>query len=211
MFGFLNHGAAGYVHMSISELNASGQPYAQFFRITELLSGILLFLAITSLAATIRIRGLLLLSSTLIAFVGLLTVYDALHNVDCNPYENAECTTKMLRGDISNTNKDHDTESLISTYTAGSLTIIVMVMAILRRNAYDGYGKLELHIVATITIGVLLSLILHYKSNTYNELCQRLFNMLLSLEFIYITYRVYLLQNQRRISGSLNCRHTSLV
>src|ERR1039458_2880011 len=83
VFGFFNHGLAGYIHMSISELEAAGQPHEHFFDIFENVSGIAMIVGALGLMLTLRRKFniVLILILAAIAFIGALTLYEDRKNV----------------------------------------------------------------------------------------------------------------------------------
>jgi hypothetical protein len=190
VFGFLNHGVAGYTQMSISELNVPGQPYASFFSITEGLSGFFLLFSGLALIATIRKGVFLIVALSLIALIGALTIFDATHPDDCSPYQNPVCATKMNDGQVSATEKAHGIESIITDYATVSLALFLMLWVGVRKLTGEDVVLVEIGSIVILGVGLILTRIIPTHDVSVGSLVQRTWNTLVSLEFLYVEYRV---------------------
>jgi hypothetical protein len=198
VFGWLNHGAAGYTRMSISELNVLGQPYATFFSVTEGLSGLFLLVGAFGLIATIRKGGFMLLALILIGIIGALTVFDATHPVDCNQYQNSVCAAKAARGDISNTDKEHGVESIVTNYATVFLALILVAWVLIRKISKEDIAMVESAIVVILAMGIIISLVIRSRNIVFDSISQRVWNTLVSFDFLYVAYKVWLQENLRK-------------
>lgn len=199
IFGWLNHGVAGYTGMSISELNVARQPYAPFFSVTELLSGWFLITSALGLIAAIRKGGFTLVVMLLIGMIGALTVFDATHPVDCNQYQNPVCVAKATTGRVSNTDKEHGIESVITNYATVSLALVLMAWALVRKKSGEDVVLTELVLVTLLVIGITASLVVRSRNLTFDSIAQRVWNSLVSFEFLYAAHEMRLYPRRRRV------------
>jgi hypothetical protein len=196
VLGFLNHGAAGYTQMSISELNVSGQPFAQLFTATEWLSGLLLLIGGLVLTAMKPRSRFMLIALLLIAAIGGLTIFDATHPLDCNRYQNQICQIEWARGEVTITHKEHGIESRITDYATMLLAITLLAWALHHTFSKKNVPYIELAIVAVLAIAIVLPLIISSNSIVIESLGQRLWNTVTSLAFLYIAYKVRQTMNE---------------
>lgn len=187
VFGWLNHGLAGYLHMSISELEAVGQSHAALFNILEDVSGLFMIIGALGLIV-IKKLGLSLLSLILltIAIIGGLTLYDVAHPLDCNTYQNPACSAKIAAGQVSHRQLQHVAESNITAYVTILLALLVVAWAYAAKlSASDCW------LVALLAIGVIITLIILDTSNnvTLNAVSERLWNVLVSVDIGLIALR----------------------
>lgn len=195
-FGWLNHGTAGYTQMSISELNVPGQPYAAFFSITEGLSGACMLVSAAGLLVSIRKKNtFFLIALGLTAVLGVLTIFDATHPVDCNRYHNPTCIARAARGVISRTEEEHGIESDIMNYMTVALALVLMAWAFVHKALGEDVAVIELVAVTLLAIGVILSLIVHGDGVVFSSFIQRLWNVLVSFEFLYVAYKAWKLRS----------------
>jgi hypothetical protein len=194
VFGFLNHGIAGYTQMSISELNVAGQPFAWFFTATEWLSGIFIILGCCMLML-VRGRGkFMLLALILTAAIGGLTIFDATHTLDCNRYQNPTCALKWTEGKVTTTHKEHGVESQITDYVTILLGITLVLWAIYHTLSKDA-PYVELALVLILALAIAGPILVSSKNIVIESLGQRLWNSLTSVAFLYIAYKA------RRLAG----------
>jgi hypothetical protein len=199
VFGWLNHGLAGYFQMSISELEAVGQPNASLFNILEDASGLLLIVgalglllggAVTKLT---RKRGLpsLLLSLILLAtmLIGALTLYDVAHPLDCNRYHDPACVAKIDAHppQLSHTNMLHQTESTVTAYVTGVLVLLIALWAYMAK-----LPRAQLTAVTTLAIITILALIiLDISTNVLaGAISERVWNVLVSLDIGFVALKL---------------------
>lgn len=196
IFGWLNHGIAGYTRMSISDLNVSGQPYAQFFSITEFLSGLFMLLGAGGLMISIRKGVFLLVALGAIALIGVLTVFDATHPTDCNPYHNPTCVADVAAGRVSKTEKEHGTESILTDYITVSLGLFLALWATVKKLTDEDIAAIELASLGVLALGLLVTRIIPTHDVVLGSLLQRTWNTLVSFEFVYVAWKV------RHLSGT---------
>ena len=189
VFGWLNHGLAGYTRMSISELNVSGQPYALFFSGTELLSGLFLLVSGLGLTSFTKKSKLALVVLALVALIGGLTIFDAVRPVDCNRYQNPACVAKIASGQLSASDRQHGTESRITDYATGFLALALIAWALAAKMP----GR-ELAIVVVLAIGVIATSVIGSDSIVYDSISQRVWNVLVSFDFLFVAYKLKLRQ-----------------
>lgn len=185
LIGWLNHGLAGYLRMSISELNVIGQPHYFLFTTLEYISGLLLIAAATVLLISFPKEILLILVSLVIAFIGLLTVYDAANPLDCNQYQNHDCLIRNNTDEVSITDKHHNTESRITAWVTIFLSILVSVVLYInkRRKTLFVFSLLIL-VCILATLGIL-----NYSSHIFaNAIMERIWNVAVSGDFIIVGY-----------------------
>jgi hypothetical protein len=190
IFGWLNHGLAGYTRMSISELNVAGQPSSLFFAITEWLSGLTLLIGAILLIVTMRRGGFILISLLMIAMIGGLTIFDASHPVDCNRFQNQACTLKMARDDVTTINQEHDIETEISEYATMLLGLVLIVWATYHKLSGEEMPLIELLVIVAIIAITIAPLVMSTNNATIAALGQRLWNTFASIEFLYVAYKV---------------------
>jgi nitrate reductase gamma subunit len=207
VFGWLNHGLAGYFQMSISELEAASQPHVSLFNSLENASGLLMiigalglvFLRLTKatphkISEKERLRSLplsIILSIVLftITLIGVLTLYDVAHPLDCNRYHNPVCVAKIESQppQLSHTNTLHETESRIAAYTTAFLVLVIVVWAYLAK-----LPNAELAGVASIAIATIIALtILDIDGNVLaGAISERIWNVLVSLDIGFIALKL---------------------
>lgn len=187
LLGFLNHGSAGYVHMSISELEALNQPYENLFDLLELVSGLLLVVGSLALIALVRKPTLLVLIAASIGAIGALTLYDVAHPLDCNQYNNPVCAAKVEANQVSRTNQLHIIESRITAYVTILLTVLVGIWTYVKK-----LPKSELIFVALVLAATLVTLtIQNYGNNVLtNAISERVWNTVVSLDIIFVAFRL---------------------
>jgi|SRR5581483_4122431 len=191
IFGFLNHGLAGYTQMSISELNVSGEPFSRFFTGSEWLSGLLLLLGGLVLLYSIRKVGyFMLIALVLTILIGGLTIFDAAHPLECNRYQNPTCSLKWARGEVTSNQKEHGIESQTTNYVTIVLSI-ELVIWVLHQKLFKGERSyLELGLVALLAVATIAPLLISSSSIVTESIGQRIWNTLTSVLFLYIIYRV---------------------
>lgn len=191
--GFLNHGAAGYTQMSISELNVGGQPFSRFFTDTEWLSGLFILIGGLLLVYAIRKGGyFMLIALVLVAIIGGLTIFDATHPVDCNRYQHPACALKWARGEVSAIQKAHGIESETTGYITVLLSIELVVWTIYARLSKGRLSYSELCFVVLLALGVATPLLVPTNSITITTeaVGQRVWNTLTSVLLLYIIYQI---------------------
>lgn len=190
VFGWLNHGTAGYLRMSISELEALRQPYGSLFNILEDLSGGLMIIgSLGFIAANWRKLNKLLLSILIcITAIGALTLYDVANPVDCNRYHNPACMLKWDTEQVSNTQIRHVIESDITLIMTVLLALLVLWWVyseqLLRRDFLA---------IGALTICILITLVMPVNANTIvlDSVFERLWNVLVSVDIAYVGLKLF--------------------
>ncbi len=189
VFGFFNHGLAGYIHMSISELEAVGQPRSGFFDILDNLSGIALLVGALGLIVTLRqkFNVLLILILAATALIGGLTLYDVAHPLDCNRYNNPVCVARVDDNEISQVDILHNDESRVTAYATIVLSILIVLWAPLKNLL-----RFELIGLIIIVAGVITTLALfNFDDNlVLSAVTERVWNVLVSLDIGYVAWKL---------------------
>ncbi len=187
LLGGLNHGLAGYFGMSISELEAVHESFRGLFDVLELISGLLMIIG--SLLVIVRLRSyrLLVVIAAAICTIGVLTVYDVNHPLDCNEYHNPVCVAKVDANQVSHTDKLHILESRITAYVTILFTLLVGAWAYVKK-----LPKSELIFVAFVFAATLVTLtIQNYGTNVLaNAISERVWNSAVSLDIIFVALRL---------------------
>jgi hypothetical protein len=200
VFGFFNHGLAGYLHMSISELEVVGQPHIALFNFLEDASGICMMVGALGLIAVanrgVNIALLILLS---IAAVGALTLYDVAYPLDCSRYNNPVCAARDTANEVSHTNVLHNDESRITAY----LTIVLAVLIALWSH-FIRLRRSELIALIVIAVSVIVTLaILDTNGNVLvNAVVERIWNVLVSIAIGYVAWKFVTAKHYRRHAAS---------
>lgn len=187
ILGFVNHGTAGYLHMSISELEANGQAHVGLFNFLEDASGVLMIIGglglLMSLGRKITLPIALILVS--IVAIGGLTLYDVAHPLDCDRYNNPVCVEKVNDNDVSHTDVLHNDESRITAYVTIALALVTVVWTSIEKR--DRSTILFLVIMA---LGVIATLILLDVSNNVlaGAIAERIWNVLVSINIGFIAW-----------------------
>ncbi|NKY19687.1 DUF998 domain-containing protein [Tsukamurella spumae] len=130
----------------VSEVGASGQPYARLFRATDLLAGTALVVAAaliwraapraTTRAGTAAARGALLG----LLVLGAATMCDALMPLSCTPTADAACAARELAGQVPFTHLGH----AVSSGIAGFGGVVAVLGWALWRGAEGADGRTPL-------------------------------------------------------------------
>ncbi len=187
VFGYLNHGPAGYIHMSISELEARRQLHAQLFNILEDVSGIFMIVGGVMLLAVQR--GITVIFATIIVCIiaiGGLTLYDVAHPLDCNQYHNPACQARVKTGEVSRTDVLHNEESRITAYVTILLALLVILWV-----WQQGAPRTEIVWVSLCALAVIVPLaFLQWGNNvTVNAIAERIWNVAASIDIGIIAWR----------------------
>jgi hypothetical protein len=187
IFGFFNHGSAGYLHMSISELEVVGQPYKLLFDLLEDVSGLCMIVGAFGLIVFVNKRiNVMLLILSCIAVIGALTLYDVAHPLDCNSYNNPVCLARDDANEVSHSDVLHNDESRLTAYITIVLAILIVVWAHLkklRRSEHIGFTVIALVVVATLVV-------LDTNGNVLiDAMSERIWNVLVSLAIGYISWK----------------------
>lgn len=185
--------------MAISELNAVSQPHSSFFSLMEYLSGQLLFVGTALLMVTIRKGVFMLLALSLVAIIGLLTIFDAAHPVDCNRYQNKACISMVMQGEVSLVHQKHNAESTISGVVTILLTLLLIAWALTRRLAGEEVAIAEVVLVSMLALALIASVTIRNDNIVFDSLAQRAFNTLASGAFLYVAYKVWLLSKTKTL------------
>jgi energy-converting hydrogenase Eha subunit C len=192
IFGYLNHGIAGYLHMSISELEVLHQPHAELFNVLEDASGICLIVGSIGL---LIVRRVLLgyITLALLAYImaiGGLTMFDVSHPLDCNTYNNPICQDQINDNHISQSDQLHNEESRITAYA----TLVLAVFTLF--TVWQEHHRLNRDFLwlsfCTVLIVITLAFLDWDTNVTISAIAERLWNMAVSFNIGYIAWR-YLL------------------
>lgn len=185
VFGLLGHGSAGYFQLSISELEVSTQPWHWLFRSLDGLSGLLLVIGGVGIFMIHKIAGSgwLKLVAILIAALGLLTLVDVAHPLDCVRYQNPACVANIAAHHLSHTNELHESESRITAYASGFLALLAVIWAF-RANHSKAFTGLLVVLLALII--VTLQVEDHAGSVVTDAIAQRLWNLLVTSDLILL-------------------------
>jgi len=200
VFGFFNHGLAGYLHMSISELQVVGQPHVGLFNFLENISGICMIIgALGLIAVANRKLNIALLILISVAAVGALTLYDVAYPLECNSYNNRVCRAQDNNDKVSHTNVLHDDESRITTYVTIFLVVVVAIWS-----HFIKLRRSELSALITIAVGVIITLaILDINGNaTVNAISERVWNVLVSIAISYVSWKFISSKHYHRHAAS---------
>ncbi len=184
ILGFINQGLASYLHFSISELEAVGQPARALFDLLEGVSGILMIIGAIGLLVTLKARSVFLnLILISVAVIGGLTIYDVGHPLDCNQYNNPVCVSKVNAGNVSITNMRHNTESRITAYVTIFLALAILAWAFIEK-----LPRGEIMAIALLAIGIIVTLtILNFNGNSeVDAISERVWNVLVSLDIALV-------------------------
>ncbi|CAM3722149.1 DUF998 domain-containing protein [Tsukamurella ocularis] len=108
----------------VSEAGAAGQPYAQFFRATDLLAGTAFVVAAAlghRAARPVPRLGLVALAGLLI--LGAATMCDALMPLSCTPTADAACAAREAAGQVPLTHVGHAVSSGIAGF-GGAVAVL---------------------------------------------------------------------------------------
>ncbi len=187
VLGWLNHGLAGYTRMSISGLGVPHQPHAALFNLLEYASGVCMVAGGLGVTLIFRRRALLVLMALAVALIGVLTIYDVEHPLDCNAYRNPACVARARSGQVSYTEKLHDAESRITAYVTIVLAALVVIWAYTSKLAR---GELVLALVLLVVIAASLAMLDLNSHIVANAVAERVWNTLVSLDIIIIALRL---------------------
>ena len=200
VFGFFNHGLAGYIHMSISELEAVGQPHAHFFDVLENVSGITMIVGALGLIVTIGRKSnvVLILILAAVAFLGALTLYDVGHSLDCNRYNNPVCVARVNANEVSHGDILHNDESRVTAYATIALSIMIVFWVPLKT-----LQRFELIGLIIIVAGVITTLALfNFDDNlVLSAVTERVWNVLVSLDIGYVAWKLIKSKDSSRLAG----------
>jgi hypothetical protein len=187
VFGFFNHGMAGYIHMSISELEVVGQPHAGLFNLLEDISGICMIVGAFGLIAISRRFNSLLLVLLCIAAIGGLTLYDVAHPLDCNRYNNPVCVARINANEVSHSNVLHNDESRITAY----ITIVLALLIAAWAHLEDLPFAERIGLIA-VALAVVIALILFDTDGNVltNSISERVWNVLVSAAIGYVAWKL---------------------
>lgn len=187
VLGFVNHGTAGYLHMSISELEANGQAHVGLFNFLEDASGVLMIIGGLGLFISIGRKATLPIALLLacIVAIGGLTLYDVAHPLDCDRYNNPICTTRVNDNDVSHTDVLHNDESRITAYVTIALGVVTVVWTFIEKQQ-----RSTILFLAIMTIGVVVTLLLLDVSNDVlaGAIAERIWNVLVSINIGFIAW-----------------------
>ncbi|HSX05681.1 MAG TPA: hypothetical protein VLF69_04390 [Candidatus Saccharimonadales bacterium] len=188
-----------WLHMEISELSIPVQPWSWLFRILDGLSALcmiglaLVQLRIKKLPARWMIAGSLLLLA-----LGLLTLFDITHSLDCVQYNHPACIAAVANHSTSMHDLAHKSESLVTSYISIFFALWVLCLNIrLRRGVtmITWSGILALGIVGSLAIlNAAHSLLLF-------AVTDRLWNLVLSADLLMLANSLIVLYELR--PGSL--------
>jgi len=188
VLGFYNHGLAGYLHMSISELEVVGQTHASLFNFLEDVSGILMLVgAIGTILAFNRRINVLLLILICIGMIGALTLYDVAHPLDCNSYDNPVCISHIQKNHLSQTDVLHNDESRLTAYITIILAVLIVIWEHL--NELRRAENIGLITIAVAVIGILI--VLDTNGNILvDAVAERIWNVLVSVAIGYVAVKL---------------------
>jgi hypothetical protein len=196
VFGFFNHGLAGYLHMSISELEVAGQQHTALFNFLEDASGTCIVIGTLGLIAIanrrINIMTIILISTTTI---GALTLYDVAHPLDCNRYNNPVCVARVNANKVSRRDVLHNNESRITCYLTLLLAILIAVWAFVEK-----LQRSELIGLMVLAAGIAITLaILDTNGNILTDaVSERIWNVLVSIDIGYVSWKFMKLKHSKR-------------
>jgi hypothetical protein len=200
VFGFFNHGLAGYLHMSISELEVVGQPHAGLFNFLEDASGICMIIGALGLIAVINRRvNIMLLILISIAAIGALTLYDVAHPLDCNRYNNPVCVSRVNANEVSHTDVLHNNESRITAY----LTIFLAILIVTWTHVHK--LRLSEHIGLIVIAGVVVATLVVLDTNgnvLIDAVAERVWNVLVSIAIGYVSWKCMESKHSKRRSAA---------
>lgn len=78
-------------HGFVSELEFPGQPFAWFFRLTDVVAGLAVLILTLGLAARVRLGRAGTVGLGLLALTGLASVLDGASSMGCDPFHDAAC------------------------------------------------------------------------------------------------------------------------
>lgn len=204
LLGWVNHGSAGYLHMSISELEVRGQPYWRIFNFCELASGLMLLLGgIGILIAKARVLHFLPLIAAAIILLGGLTIFDTTHPLDCTQYRDPVCITLVRAGRISHTASLHQTESDITAFVTIFLALVTIGWAV-----SAGWHWAELLLAVGLLAGIVAGLLI-INSNDYSiesSVAERVWNVLVSVNIMFVALKLSSHPNRRAAAGGQRSR-----
>lgn len=199
VFGFLNHGVAGYLHMSISELEVRGQPYKRLFDILEDISGVCMIIGGLGLIALAKHKknSIMPLILALVVAIGSLTLYDVAHPLDCNRYDNPACVARINTDEVSHTNVLHNDESFLTAYITTVLGLIIVCWTILKK-----LPRYKIVAFILLAAGIIITLyILDSNGNVeLDAISERIWNVLVSIDIGYIGWQFIKLRPSSKIT-----------
>lgn len=188
VFGWLNHGTAGYLRMSISELDALRQPYAALFNILGDVSGLLMIVGAFGLGVinNQKLNTILLLILVSITAIGALTLYDVAHPVDCNRYRNPVCVVKWDTEQVSHRQVLHAIESKITV-----IMTVLLALLVVRWVYTENSLRSDRLVIIVLTISILITLVMPVNANTIvlDSVFERIWNILVSVLIGYVGLR----------------------
>lgn len=194
ILGWLNHGVAGYLHMSISELEALHQPYANLFNFFEYASGTCLIIGAIGMILIIKKPTLLSAVAVGIGLIGCLTLYDVQHPLDCNEYQNPACVMRVNANQVSQTDKQHNEESRITAYVTAITAFLVALWSY-----YGGHSRFLLAASIFALAGIIITLeILNYSDAVLPDaIAERVWNVLVSLDVVLATQGLAIIKKHK--------------
>jgi hypothetical protein len=189
VFGWLNHGSAGYFHMSISELEVISQPGSFVFRSLDFISGIFLMLSAAGLLFITKARPILLgLIAICIGLIGFLTIFDVSHPLDCDSYNNNACITNENRNHVSYSHVLHLEESALTAYITVFLILFTVVWVYL-----TGQSKFRLSVGLAVFFGIFIALYIMQSSGyiVANSVSERFWNVLVSSNIAFMAFILF--------------------
>lgn len=201
LLGFLGHGRVGYSEFSISELEVSSQAWHWLFRSLDGLAGLLFIIGgcgvfmLRHLARSFWLN----LVAILIVALGLLTLFDIMHPLDCVRYHNPVCVTAIADHRLSHTNNLHESESRITAYVSGFIALAIIVWAWCSDLAKVFVG------IAVVLLGFII-LALTIENTTHSVLAdaaaQRSWNLFVSSDIILLVIGINKLVKKQNLSQS---------
>lgn len=176
-----------WLHMEISELSIPTQPWSWLFRALDGLSALCMIGAGASLLLQFRhtLRGWITIGSVLLLAMGLLTLFDITHSLDCVQYNNSACLTSIAHHTTSWHDNAHQSESIVTSYT--SIVFVMWLVAVCVR-----YKQKIVVTVATIILLVGIIWTLAILNETHDLLVyainDRLWNLIFSGGLLILTY-----------------------
>jgi hypothetical protein len=123
----------------VSELEANGQPHADFFRLTDVVSGLLIILVAAVLHRVLPRDRMVTLGCQLVAVMGVASMTDGATEMGCAPSLNAACRAKdsTVSGLLGQTFESH-TLSGLAGFVGGAGGILLLGVALRRYDARWG-------------------------------------------------------------------------
>ena len=155
ILGLLVYPHNASLHMEISELSIPAQPWSWLFRVLDGSSALGMIGAAAGLLAQYKqaARRWLAIAAALLLTMGLLTLFDITHSLDCVQYQHPACVAVIDQHLTSANDNAHNAESNITSYASIAFALCMLALAIRFKQR-----RSLVAVAIALTIGVVWSL-----------------------------------------------------